>query len=48
MAAYQKRIEAAPGRGSELTELSRDYTMLQSSYQSLLAKKEDSKVAANL
>lgn len=48
MASYQQRIEAAPGRGSELTELTRDYTMLQSSYQSLLAKKEDSKVAANL
>jgi polysaccharide chain length determinant protein (PEP-CTERM system associated) len=48
MATYQQRIEAAPGRGSELTELTRDYTMLQSSYQSLLAKKEDSKVAANL
>ena len=48
MAEYQKRIEAAPGRGSELTELTRDYTMLQSSYQTLLAKKEDSKVAANL
>ncbi len=48
LAAYQKRIEAAPGRGSELTELTRDYMTLQTTYTSLLGKKEDSKVAANL
>lgn len=48
LATYQKRIEAAPGRDSELTELTRDYRTLQSTYQSLLGKKEDSKVAANL
>ena len=45
---YQKRIEAAPGRDSDLTELTRDYRTLQATYTSLLAKKEDSKVAANL
>jgi protein tyrosine kinase modulator len=48
MAVYQKRIEAAAARQSDLTELSRDYTTLQSTYTSLLGKKEDSKVAANL
>jgi len=48
MSMYQKRIEAAPGRGSELTELTRDYITLQTTYTSLLGKKEDSKVAANL
>jgi uncharacterized protein involved in exopolysaccharide biosynthesis len=48
MAAYQKRIEAAPARDSELTELTRDYKSLQGAYQSLLAKKEDSKLSANL
>jgi uncharacterized protein involved in exopolysaccharide biosynthesis len=48
MASYQKRIEAAPGRDSELTELTRDYRTLQSTYTSLLGKKEESKVAANL
>jgi len=47
-AQYQKRIEAAPSRGSELTELTRDYQTLQSTYTSLLGKKEDSKVSANL
>jgi polysaccharide chain length determinant protein (PEP-CTERM system associated) len=48
MAMYQKRIEAAAGRQSELTELTRDYQTLQSTYTGLLGKKEDSKVAANL
>jgi polysaccharide chain length determinant protein (PEP-CTERM system associated) len=48
MGSYQKRIESAPARGAELTELTRDYLTLQSMYTSLLAKKEDSKVAANL
>ena len=45
---YQKRIEAAPKRASELTELTRDYETFQASYKSLLAKKEDSNVSANL
>jgi uncharacterized protein involved in exopolysaccharide biosynthesis len=48
MATYQKRIEAAPGRDLELTELTRDYHTLQTTYTSFLAKREDSKVAANL
>lgn len=45
---YQARVEAAPTRESELTELMRDYNTLQSSYTSLLAKKEEAEVAANL
>jgi uncharacterized protein involved in exopolysaccharide biosynthesis len=48
LAEYQKRIEAAPARQSELTELTRDYETFQRSYQSLLAKKEDSNISANL
>jgi polysaccharide chain length determinant protein (PEP-CTERM system associated) len=48
MGAYQKRIESAPARDAELTELTRDYRTLQATYTSLLAKKEDSKLAANL
>ena len=48
MAAYQARVEAAPTRESELIELTRDYTTLQQVYTNLLAKREDSKVAANL
>ena len=48
MSGYQRRLESAPARDSELTELTRDYKTLQTTYTSLLAKKEDSKVAANL
>jgi polysaccharide chain length determinant protein (PEP-CTERM system associated) len=48
IAAYQARIEAAPTRESEMTELMRDYQTLTGLYTSLLAKKEDSKLAANL
>jgi protein tyrosine kinase modulator len=47
-AEYQKRIEAAPGREAELTELMRDYTTLQETYRALLGKKQDSQIAANL
>ncbi len=45
---YQTRIEAVPVRESELAELTRDYDTIQQLYRSLLAKKEDSKIAANL
>ena len=45
---YQARLEAAPTRESEMIELTRDYDTLQKQYTSLLAKKEDSKISANL
>jgi polysaccharide chain length determinant protein (PEP-CTERM system associated) len=45
---YQNRLEAVPKRESELTELQRDYATLQAAYNSLLAKREDAKLAANL
>jgi len=48
ISTYQARIEAVPTRESEMTEMMRDYTTLQSLYASLLAKKEDSKLSANL
>jgi outer membrane lipoprotein SlyB len=48
MAQYQARVDAAPTRESELVALTRDYDTLQKVYTNLLAKKEDSKVAANL
>jgi polysaccharide chain length determinant protein (PEP-CTERM system associated) len=47
-AALQQRVDAVPGRESEMTELTRDYATLSGQYTSLLAKKEDSKLAANL
>lgn len=45
---YQSRIEAAPVREAELAALMRDYETLQASYRSLLQKKEESQIAANL
>jgi uncharacterized protein involved in exopolysaccharide biosynthesis len=48
MTAYQTNVDALPTRESELVELTRDYGTLQAAYMSLLTKKEDSKVAANL
>jgi polysaccharide chain length determinant protein (PEP-CTERM system associated) len=48
VAQYQARLDAIPTRESELVELTRDYTTLQTAYQSLLTKREDSKLAANL
>ncbi|HUR00037.1 MAG TPA: GNVR domain-containing protein [Gemmatimonadaceae bacterium] len=48
VAAYQSRVEAAPTRESELIELTRDYGTLQATYQSLLRKKEDAQLSANL
>ena len=47
-AGYQARANAAPTRESELTELMRDYTPLQTLYSSLLAKKEDARISSNL
>lgn len=48
LAEYQQRIEAAPTRVSELTELTRDYSTLQQNYQSLLSKKQESQISTNL
>lgn len=48
IASYQAKLDAVPTRESELVELTRDYTTLQETYQSLLAKREESKMAANL
>jgi polysaccharide chain length determinant protein (PEP-CTERM system associated) len=45
---YQTRAEAAPTRETELVELMRDYTTLQSMYTTLLQKKEEAKISANL
>jgi polysaccharide chain length determinant protein (PEP-CTERM system associated) len=47
-AAHEQRVERVPARESDLAELMRDYSTLQTVYQSLLAKQEDSKIAANL
>ena len=48
IAGYQAKVDAAPSREAELTELTRDYATLQLTYTNLLAKREEAKVAANL
>jgi len=48
IAEYQSKVEAVPKRESELVELTRDYDILKKTYDSLLVKREDSKLAANL
>jgi polysaccharide chain length determinant protein (PEP-CTERM system associated) len=48
IAEYQAKADAVPTRESELVELTRDYSTLQETYASLLAKREESKIAANL
>jgi polysaccharide chain length determinant protein (PEP-CTERM system associated) len=48
IATYQARVEAAPARESELVALTRDYDTLRDRYSTLLSKREDAKIAANL
>ena len=48
VAEYQSKLDAMPSRESELVELTRDYRTLQTTYESLLVKREDAKLAANL
>jgi len=45
---YQGKVDAVPTRQAELVELMRDYATLQTTYNSLLAKQEESKLAADL
>ena len=44
----QAKVDVVPSRESDLVELMRDYTTLQETYSSLLKKREESKLAANL
>lgn len=48
IASYQEKIDVLPTRESELVELTRDYSTLQTGYTNLLTKREDSQIAANL
>jgi polysaccharide chain length determinant protein (PEP-CTERM system associated) len=48
VADYQAKLDAAPKRESDLTELMRDYATLQASYQSLLQKRQEAKLASDL
>jgi len=48
IASLQSKVDVLPSRESELVELTRDYGALQTAYTSLLTKREDSMMAANL
>ena len=48
VAEYQAKIDVVPTRESELVELTRDYSTMQAAYTSLLVKREDAMLAANL
>ncbi len=45
---YNARLQAAPLREAEITALTRDYEIMQQSYRSLLQKKDESQMSANL
>jgi len=45
---YRHQLQAVPAVETHLTELMRDYTTLQTTYQNLLAKSEEAKMASNL
>jgi polysaccharide chain length determinant protein (PEP-CTERM system associated) len=47
-AAYQYKADMAPTRASELVELTRDYSQMTGQYASLLNKRNESQIAANL
>jgi uncharacterized protein involved in exopolysaccharide biosynthesis len=47
-AEYQRRAESGPTRETEMVELNRDYNTLQGMYTSLLGRKEEASIAANL
>jgi polysaccharide chain length determinant protein (PEP-CTERM system associated) len=48
VADYQAKLDAAPKRESDLTELMRDYATLKTSYDSLLQKRQEAKLASDL
>lgn len=48
VATHQQRVDKAPTRESEMAELTRDYQTLQNMYDTLLVKKQESRIAANL
>jgi polysaccharide chain length determinant protein (PEP-CTERM system associated) len=48
ISGYQAKVDAVPTRQAELVELTRDYETLRASYNSLLAKQQESKLAESL
>src|SRR5262249_16299910 len=48
IAGYKEKLNAAPQREKDLNDLNRDDAILQTSYQSLLAKQEEAMIDANV
>jgi uncharacterized protein involved in exopolysaccharide biosynthesis len=48
VAEYQRRIEAAPMRDTELVDLTRNYDILKAHYDSLSSKRIDSQLSENV
>lgn len=48
LAQYQSRIQQAPVLESQLSELMRDYDSLKATYEGLLRKSQEAKLAANI
>jgi uncharacterized protein involved in exopolysaccharide biosynthesis len=48
LAGYQARVEGTPSREVEMTDLTRNYGIMQAQYNSLLTKKQDAQISANL
>ncbi len=48
LVAYRAKVETAPMRETEETELTRDYTMMQEQYEALLKRSQQSRIAADL
>ncbi|MBM2812993.1 MAG: tyrosine kinase [Chloroflexi bacterium] len=48
LSEYGARVEAAPGREAEETEMMRDYDTLDEQYRTLLGRTQQSKIAADL
>jgi len=48
LADYKTRVEASPQRESEEVELTRDYGSIKAQYETLLARSQQSRVAADL
>src|SRR5690606_39028796 len=46
--AAQARLDALPGRETDLIALTRDYGILEERYKALLAKREQARISANL
>jgi polysaccharide chain length determinant protein (PEP-CTERM system associated) len=48
LAEYQSKVDALPTREAELIQLTRDYSTMQTSYNNMLLKREESALATNL